>query len=382
MELPLVAYALPDMLAVTKTNGKFADRYTDVSVFEVAGGRNNFSAFVYMCRLNLDLDGSATTYGYDNAANPTQKHLSPLETWTPSKKVVQLRAKQGKAAYTHAEKEKVGLGNACGDPGDKSKGWKNFLAGNRNFYWAGLKALTKGELEAQNRGRPEKLKLIIDDRAELEAGLGEPAKDGKPKLKAEGSGYFPVINPNTGYYISGTSVAADGQASTYSADHYLDSSAVPYAVWANNWSNINLGGRKLHLGDFGLAINNNTGASTGYVYGDSGTQNKVGESSQKLHEVLGGAGLVTFLAFPGSGSGKVIKGRYHADPLGTHPEFIVRVKVLMNLLKLHASASNLALRLSMGPELAAPKGHGSASAEQARLYKNFMSAFSHWTFAS
>jgi hypothetical protein len=381
MELPLAAYALPDMLMVTKTNGKFADRYTDVSVFEVTGGRNNFSAFVYMCRLNLDLDGSATTYGYDNAANPIQAHLSPLETWTPSKKAEQLAAKQGKP-FTHAGKEKVGLGNACGDPGDKSKGWKNFLAGNRNFYWAGIKALTKDQLRVQNHGRPEKLKLILDDRPELEAGLGTFAKDGKPKLLPVGSGYFPVLNPDTGYYISGTSLAADGDASTYSADHYLDSSVVPYAVWANNWAHISLGGKKLHLGDFGLAINNNTGASTGYVYGDSGTQDKVGESSQKLHETLGGAGLVTFIAFPGSGSGKVIKGRYRPDPLGPHPDFIVRAKVLMNFFKLQSSASNLALRLSMGRELAAPAGHGSASPEQARLYKNFMSAFSHWTFAS
>jgi hypothetical protein len=67
-------------------------------------------------------------------------------------------------------------------------------------------------------------------------------------------------------------------------------------VWANNWSYIGLGGHKLRLGDFGLAINNNTGASIGYVYGDSGTTDKVGESSQKLHKALGGAGTVRLAA--------------------------------------------------------------------------------------
>ena len=67
MELPLVAYTLPDMLTVTKTHGKFADRYSNVSVFEVTGGRNNFSAFVYMCRLNLDLDGDDIPNALDSA---------------------------------------------------------------------------------------------------------------------------------------------------------------------------------------------------------------------------------------------------------------------------------------------------------------------------
>ena len=370
MELPLVAYSLPDLLTVKKTHGKFADRFSSVSVFEVSGGRNGFAAFVYMCRLNLDLDGTATTYGYDNPAKGSiQRNLAPLETWNPNP------PKKGPAPhYSHAYREKVGLGNACGDPGDGSKGWKNFLHGSRNFYWAGLRAVTKAQARTQ--------KLTIDDRAELEAGLDTYAKDGKPKLKPEGSGYFPVINPATGYYISGTSLVADGDASIYSADHYLDSTVVPYAVWANAWGHISLNGHKLHLGDFGLAINNDTGASIGYVYGDSGSADKVGESSQRLHEAVGGGGLVTFIAFPGSGSGTVVKGRYRPAPLGSHPEIRIRLAVLKQTLKLQASASNLALRLSMGRELAEPAGTASASPHQARLYKNFMSALARWTMAS
>lgn len=374
MELPLAAYSLPDMLTVKQTHGKFADRYSIVSVFEVTGGRNNFGAFVYMCRLNLDLDGTATTYGYDSPAKGSiQKNLAPLETWTPSAATEQRLTKKG-IHLSHAYKEKVGLGNACGDPGDGSKGYNNFLAGNRNFYWAGLRALTKEQARAQ--------KLTIDDRAELEAGLDTYARDGKPKLKPVGSGHFPVVNPKTGYYISGTSLAADGDASIYSADHYLNSSVVPYAVWANNWSHIALGGHQLRLGNVGLAINNNSGASIGYVYGDSGTADKVGESSQKLHKALGGAGLFTFIAFPGSGSGTMVKGRYRPAPLGSHPDVRIRLMVLKHTLKLQSSASNLALRLSMGRELAAPAGHASGSPEQARLYKNFMFALSSWTVAS
>lgn len=99
-----------------------------------------------MCRLNLDLDGASNSYGYDNPNSALQKNLKPLESWHTGWKGV-----------STATSQKVGLGNACGDPGDGTKGWKNFLAGNRNFYWAGIKAVTKQQAHG----------LLIDDRAEL-----------------------------------------------------------------------------------------------------------------------------------------------------------------------------------------------------------------------
>ena len=98
MELPLVAYGILDKLAVNKTHGKFADRFSNVSVFEVSGLRNHFAAFVYMCRLNLDLDGASNTYGYDNPAKGSiQKHLDPLESWH-----------KGQKGVSHSRSEKVG----------------------------------------------------------------------------------------------------------------------------------------------------------------------------------------------------------------------------------------------------------------------------------
>jgi hypothetical protein len=200
MGLPLAAYSMIDTLSFTQTAGHFADRYNKVSVFGVSGGRNGFAAFVYMCRLNLDLDGSLNTYGYDNPAKDSvQKNLIPLESWH-----------RGKKGVSNATSERVGLGNACGDPGDGSKGWQNFLKGSRNFYWAGIKAVSK----QQNLT----LKLLIDDRPELEAGLDTYARHGKPPvLKPVGSGYFPVVQPDTGYYISGTSVVGDASLSPYDA---------------------------------------------------------------------------------------------------------------------------------------------------------------------
>jgi hypothetical protein len=342
-----------DKLTFNKTGGHFADRYTNVSVFQVSGGRNSFAAFVYMCRLNLDLDGAPTSYGYDNPAKGSlQKNLDPLESWH-----------KGAKGVSNATSEKVGLGNACGDPGDGSKGWQNFLNGTRNFYWAGIKAVSK----QQNLT----LKLVIDDRPELEAGLETYARDGKPKLKPVGSGYFPVVQADTGYYISGTSVVGDGSLSAFDANRYLNSAVVPYAVWATHWNNVSIGGKRVRQGDFGLAIENITGANMGFVYGDSGTPNKVGECSQKLHNGLGhGAGLVTFIAFPGSGSG---------PQLGPSPQGLIPIKVLRNTLKLHTNAAELAARLAMGRELPVSKKTADMSPEQARLCQNFMSALSKWT---
>src|SRR5713226_2383120 len=249
MQLPLAAYSMFDKLTFNKTAGQFADRYANVSVFQVSGGRNNFAAFVYMCRLNLDLDGSPNTYGYDNPAKGSvQKNLAPLESWH-----------KGWKGVSNARSEKVGLGNACGDPNDGSKGWQNFLNGNRNFYWVGIKAVTKQQWAGIKAASKKTLEMDLDDRPELEAGLETYAKNGRPQVKPVGSGYFPVFQKDTGYYISGTSVVGDGSLSALNAHHYLNSAFVPYAVWATHWNNVSIGGKRVQLGDFGLAIENSTG---------------------------------------------------------------------------------------------------------------------------
>src|SRR4051812_41875742 len=122
MELPLIAYSGLDQLTFNETGGHFLDRYTKVSVFQVSGGRNHFAAFVYMCRLNLDLDGARNAYGYDNPAKGSlQRSLAPLESWH-----------KGAKGVSNATSQKVGLGNACGNPGDGSTGWENFRDGTRN----------------------------------------------------------------------------------------------------------------------------------------------------------------------------------------------------------------------------------------------------------
>ena len=64
---------MADKLTFKKIGGSFSDRYHPVTVWEVSGGPGNFSAFVYQCRLNLDIDGTPVTYGLNN---PAEKNSS------------------------------------------------------------------------------------------------------------------------------------------------------------------------------------------------------------------------------------------------------------------------------------------------------------------
>jgi hypothetical protein len=342
--VPAIASAALASLRIVKAKGEFKDRYQKVNVYQVSNGLG-FNAYVYMCRLNLDLDGAPTTYGYDNPAKDSvQKNLKPLESWH-----------KGWKGVSNATSQKVGLGNAAGDPGDGSKGWQNFLNGNRIFYWVGIRSARKTDKLDSS--------VLLDDRAELEAGLRENAKNGKPVVVAKGQGWYPLVQKSTGYYISTTSVHADDSA--MDSSHYLDSTVVPYAVWANHWDALGVS-----QGDFGLAIENATGANLAYVYGDSGTRDKVGECSQKIHDSLGkGAGHVTFIAFPGSGAGP-------KAALGAHPEILIPFKVLAKMSKLQKSKEELARHLAMGRDLGYPKLH--VAAAQSPAVDTFLSALSAW----
>lgn len=347
--VPYIASVALAKLTVSKAHGYFADRYKQVTAYQVSNGFG-FKAYVYMCRLNLDLDGAPTTYGYNNPAKGSaQKNLNPLESWHKGVKGVSTQTSQ-----------KVGLGNAAGDPGDGSKGWRNFLTGNRIFYWVGIRSARRGEKLDDT--------VLLDDRDELEAGLAESAKNGKPQVVPKGRGWFPLVQKSTGYYISTTSMLAD--ASANDSHRYLDSTVVPYAVWANHWA-----GLGVSQGDFGLAIENATGANMGYVYGDSGTSNKVGECSQKIHDSLGkGAGHVTFIAFPGSGAGP-------KQALGPHPELMIPFKVIAKMMKLQKSTAEFASCLAAGPELDSKKP-AKLTAAQSVIRDRFQSALSAWTFGA
>jgi hypothetical protein len=354
-------------LKINQVNTSFADQYgRPIAVYEVSG-RMGFHAFVYQCILNLDRDGAPKTYGYDNpavknsAGGPNlQKNLDPLENWH-----------KGAPGLTAAQSEKAGLGNACGDPGDGTKGHVNFQLKNRNFYWAGIMSLQRREYRARLNALPKNntsgLGYTLDDRDELEAGR----ETVNAPMKPQGEGYFPLVQDSgasAGYYISTSSGIADGSASVYSPSRYLDSTKVPYAVRADAWSNVaGFGGRKVNQGDFGIAILPKVGTHTGYVYGETGTPDRVGECSPALHAALGlSTELVAFIAFPGSGNGKV---------LGPNPENQIQPNVRRVSASLGADAVDLAAFLATGQ--ANPNARMSSPA--ARMFTKIYAALADWT---
>jgi hypothetical protein len=160
----------------------------------------------------------------------------------------------------------------------------------------------------------------------------------------------------------------------WDANRYVNGAEVPYAVWANEWRKWKIRGKTLKLGDFGLAIRNGTGEYSGYFYGDSGTGHKVGECSQKLVNTLAPKptnDLITFIAFPGSGSG---------PEMGRNPEGIIWPMVLAQTMKLPLAdnAGELPLRLAVGAQSPLPSKQSDMNGEQVRRYKNIMSALRSW----
>lgn len=340
--------------------GVFVDRYSSVTVWQVTGGPSNVAAFIYQCRLNTDIDGAPTSYGYDNPAAKNslggenlQKNLHPLEAWH-----------WDRPKTSHAKSQKVGLGNACGDPGDGSKGWKNFLAGGHNFFWAGLYAVTREVAKANS--------LIIDDRPELEASRGGR----KEAVMPSGKGYFPVVQPAgapaPGYYVSKSAAVTDASLPKWDAKRYVDASQVPYAVWSKEWQKWKINGKSLQLGDYGVAIRPGTGATSGFVFGDAGGGHKVGEISKKLHDTLadkpGSSPAVTFIVFPGSG---------HGHEVGRNPEKVIPAQAMLQTLKLAlaGNAKELPVRMAAGSDMVVPN---KMTPEQSRQQANTARALHSW----
>jgi hypothetical protein len=272
-----------------------------VNVFK-ATGPADFVAFLYQCHLNEDNDGAPTAYGLDNPADPNglQRNLQPLEG-RPS--------------------QRSGLANATSPH-------QNFSAGSHNFAWVGVYSATPAF--AQGHG------LVIDNRPFLEARI---AASGQAPVLPKQPGYFPVVQqagaPAPGYYVSQANFVTDTTLPDWDQRKYVDASAVPYAVWANRWRSLGV-----NKGDFGLAIRNSTGAHGGFLFGDTGTTDRVGECSRKVVRTLSPNGYnedhVSFLVFPGSGVGSA----------GAERLIKPRVKVEIAKLNYAANASIIGEHLS------------------------------------
>ncbi|MGC2656879.1 MAG: hypothetical protein WA324_02805 [Bryobacteraceae bacterium] len=243
------------------------------------------SAFVYVCPLNVDWDGAPDAYGLDRAGVPGQTGLDPRE---------------------NPKKRTGGLGNARRGA-DWGQEWVGIYNCSREQAIHILRQYglippkpAKGpdHLSAASQGI---LKRFWDNRTETayRHSLENTAGDGN----------FPIVQiaeipttMKTGYYVSTTSWR-DKSKDFWDPNAYLDASAIPYSVLPA------LSGVK--LGDYGLVIRNQTGASTPYVCGDSsGAKNgshRLGECSGAVYLAVGreNEGAFTFIVFPGSGGGTV-----------------------------------------------------------------------------
>jgi hypothetical protein len=215
-----------------------------------------------------DNDGAPKCYGWNNPNNPPNTLPNNLQQCLHPYDV---------------------LGNA-------TKPYENWDAGTQDWYWAGLYAVTPKFAKDND--------LIIDQRPRLRAGRADPGGE---------AGKYPVVkkrsDPFAGYYVSTTGQVADYGYKPWDQKRYWNAAEVPYCVFADEWKTRQTG---VDLGDFGLAIRNNSGTHSEFAFRDTGTTIKVGESSRKLCRTLvptpdGQAvyneDYVSFLVFPGLKSG-------------------------------------------------------------------------------
>jgi hypothetical protein len=153
-------------------------------------------------------------------------------------------------------------------------------------------------------------RFSIDQRPRLGA-RRRPIRPGEKEIKGYGktiplgpheSSWYPAVQdanqPSPGFYVSGSAVIADRGRNDWDQRKYVDAQSIPYAShtpWLKTWG--------AQLGDFGLALDPLTGASSGFVFADAGYGNKVGEVSPLLLSRLGGdeEGRYLFIVFPKSG---------------------------------------------------------------------------------
>jgi hypothetical protein len=230
--------------------------------------------------LNVDWDGAHKAYGLDRPDDgarrfPLQKGLTPLE----SPPTGSLRnARRGTTAD-----------------------WVGLVAMTRAEAINVLRTNYPGFAGMAGRDQETVLSQFLDTRTNTPFGSLEDLP---------GNGRFPIVQlpemgqPKVGYYVS-QSPAFDRSKkpiNLWDQNIYLDAGEVPYSVVPR------IPG--VNAGDFGLIIRNATGASTAFLYGDTGAKggsSKLGECSgyvyQKLTWSTSNDETFSFIIFPGSGNG-------------------------------------------------------------------------------
>ncbi len=217
--------------------------------------RPDLSAIIFQCILNEDNDGAPDCYGLRHPPA-----LDPLADGTDDE-------------------------NAVFNP-----------QGNNHWHWAGVIAMTPQE--AQQAGVLGRL----DQRLSV--------RDGSLP-----QGKFPLFQPppNQQFFVSSTATPADPGLPLTNQGRFWNARTISYGALTPPLRRLGV-----DFGDFGLAIRVDTGVNDGFLYADSGNQNKVGESSRKLFRTLF-PGVdqeghpVAFIVFPGSAHRRA-GGGFRSEP--------------------------------------------------------------------
>jgi hypothetical protein len=208
-------------------------------------GSVRLAAIVFQCILNRDVDGAPRCYARFNPANPNGKNggLDFLANATSNE-------------------------NAVFNP-----------IGQHNWNWVGVVSMAPDQANAQ----------------------GVDVEDQNTENLTDHLGRLPVFQPGRQFYVSSTAAITSFAFSRTDQRRYWDASSVSYGAVTPPLKRAGVG-----LGDFGVAIRNDTGVSEAFFYADAGGQEKVGEMSMHLFDRLFPYNdqeehPVTFMVFPGSG---------------------------------------------------------------------------------
>jgi hypothetical protein len=202
-------------------------------------------AIVFQCILNEDVDGAPQCYARFNPANPHGKN-GGLDV----------------------------LANATNNEN------ATFDAAGNSWLWVGVVSRTPAQAAAEGVDIDNHQGLFVRDH----------------------QGRFPVFQPGHRFYVSRTATVANTGLLETDQGRYWDATAVSYGAITPPLTRLGV-----KLGDFGLAIRNDTGTTEAFFYGDAGGQEKVGEMSTHLFRSLFPQNNqedhpVTFIVFPGSGA--------------------------------------------------------------------------------
>jgi hypothetical protein len=271
-----------------------------VNLYRARGGL--FSAIVFQCGMNEDIDGAVTCYG------PALKQPRPLD----------------------------GLGNA-------TSAGKNTVfnpRGGNSWLWVGQVSRRKDQVDPLRRSPDEKVEDILDTDPSLEDNWHR----------------FPVKqrawDPAPGYYISGTSVPRDPSRPEWDTRHHWDAESVDYMALTPA-----LTGYGVNYGDYGIAIRN--GLYRGFFFADWGWAPKVAECSKSLFDYHfpnypqdDNERGVSYMVWPGSGG--AVRTADH--PFGTtsyDAPFGIHSALRKNIMLLNGveNPGDLPLFFSLGADL-------------------------------